>query len=477
MSCQPFPPPGTHYVSYSPTKNISLHEGWVFAPDGRGTFDISRDCLLTIFLCSWQILCLNLPAKNDKFRRRFWRKYLWTLLTVLGPEVVFQRSLGEWLLARRAVHDFEKLGRGQVGWMEWTETHSFYANMGGIVLVPPDSDNCERFPVNSAQLHFLVEGQYIDYPIVSRKTIKDKNKVDWTLRALILLQTLWFSVNCLARIALHLPLTTLEVSTLAFIIPAAGTSFCWRLKPMDVESPTAISLKPGVTISQIRSESDVPPNSWRETPLEFVDKSKEWPWNIYWRYGLVFWEKKANLRWLILNPKSRPIERIADDYWPKPSLSSLPYLFFFHVAYAAILVAGWNLDMPTKLELRLWRIACLIQLVTICSAWFTMPFQIIDESPRWLERVYVVVGPVWNKCEEWCLRYLISKERVETIKTLGWDDPDWEVSVLMLLVYEFTWGLYLVARLYIIVEDFVSLRAMPPDAFKSVNWTGPWPHL
>jgi hypothetical protein len=59
-------------------------------------------------------------------------------------------------------------------------------------------------------------------------------------------------------------------------------------------------------------------------------------------------------------------------------LKSLSALFCFHVAYAAILMAGWNINLSTYTELLLWRIVSTIQLGTIVSAWFTMPMQIHD---------------------------------------------------------------------------------------------------
>ncbi|KAF2014197.1 hypothetical protein BU24DRAFT_329833, partial [Aaosphaeria arxii CBS 175.79] len=289
--------------------------GWVGGSDNRGSMDILWSCLLTMVLSSWSILCLNIPAENDSLMRQLWRKFLWTLMTLMGPEVVCQRAFGEWLVARRWTKEFEKSKLEG-----WSMTHSFYANMGGIVLVPRDE---KPFPINAAQLHFLVRNQYIEYVPITKKAILDKNKVSGLLRFLILGQTLWFCLNCFARLYERISLTTLELSTLAFIPSAMGT--------------------------------------FQET---------EWPWNKHWYYGLTFIEKVMKMKWAVLKPKSRPIERIRDDYWPKPTLKTLPVLMFFHMSYAVILVAGWNLHLPTATELLLWRIACLIQLGTIMSAWF-----------------------------------------------------------------------------------------------------------
>jgi hypothetical protein len=136
----------------------------------------------------------------------------------MGPEVVFQLSLGEWLVARRWLKKFK-----ESGYENWTMIHSFYANMGGFVLHTPD---CGSFPVNSAQPHHLLSQGHIQYPNIDKRGIQDKNKAEAIVRCLTLGQTLWFLLSCVGRAAQGLALTTLEVSTLAFISSATGTFFC-----------------------------------------------------------------------------------------------------------------------------------------------------------------------------------------------------------------------------------------------------------
>lgn len=59
-------------------------------------------------------------------------------------------------------------------------------------------------------------------------------------------------MNCIARIAQNLALTTLEVTTISFIVVFLVTSFCWRHKPLDVS--TAIVLETQTHIDIIRAE-------------------------------------------------------------------------------------------------------------------------------------------------------------------------------------------------------------------------------
>lgn len=470
---------GQYVVDYG-RANITLLSGWVSTPNVRSTMDIVWSCTFTIALSSWSILCLNLPAQSDTFWRRMRRKFQWTLLTIMGPEIVIQLSLGEWLVARKWYKEFQKNGH-----LEWTMTHSFYANMGGIIIRTPDEGN---FPVNAGQLHYLIKEGHIECPKITKRSIQDRNKADALIRILTLGQTLWFLFTCVGRGIQGLTITTLELSTLAFISSAVGTFIFWYHKPMDVE--TFITINMETTIAEIHAK-EAWHGQWIQTPLEFVGLKREWPWNIYWRYGITILHK-LHLGKFVLQPERRPIERVPDDHWPEPTLKSLPILFFFHMAYACILIAGWNLDLPTNLELLLWRIASCIQLGTIFSGWVTMPLHISDAPPILRRLMRFFEEREWQRTQMWKERaaadpggrwyenykvVISAKKKMHQVRTLISEDPDWTVSLRTILVYEIVWMIYLVARMYIIVEDVVSLRAMPVSAYQTVDWSSYLPHL
>jgi hypothetical protein len=62
--------------------------GWVSDPNGRGTSSLILSCLLTLGLCVWSALHLNIPAKGES-RREYWlRQAKWFLCGVLTPEIV-----------------------------------------------------------------------------------------------------------------------------------------------------------------------------------------------------------------------------------------------------------------------------------------------------------------------------------------------------------------------------------------------------
>ena len=75
-------------------------------------------------------------------------------------------------------------------------------------------------------------------------------------RLIAISQVLWFSADCIGRVALNLEVTTLELNTLGFILVVLAISFCWRHKPSDVGHATL--LRCDTTISEILTKVDIP---------------------------------------------------------------------------------------------------------------------------------------------------------------------------------------------------------------------------
>ncbi|PVH86399.1 hypothetical protein DL98DRAFT_407617 [Cadophora sp. DSE1049] len=83
--------------------------GWVSDPDGRDTSSLVISCLLTLGLCVWSALHLNIPAKHEK-RREFWlRRVKWSTCGVLIPEIVVLLAWRQWTSARRLTREVNKV--------------------------------------------------------------------------------------------------------------------------------------------------------------------------------------------------------------------------------------------------------------------------------------------------------------------------------------------------------------------------------
>lgn len=219
--------------------------GWVAQPDTRGTFDILCSCLFTIFVCCWTIVHPNMAIPRASTAQRLLDKTICLLIAVFAPEVIVFISWSEYTLARQltARYGSETRISGQ-----WTMTHSFFAGMGGFTMAssPNSGDsNWENGWLSPDTILTLVKDGLLDAGDLPHKAaIEDKGKADALVKAVAVLQALWLLAQCIARAAQHLPITTVEIATLAYIPCAVLISVFWWNKPMDVNEPIALRLQP-----------------------------------------------------------------------------------------------------------------------------------------------------------------------------------------------------------------------------------------
>src|SRR5437763_5321142 len=177
--------------STTPTSEELTH-GWVHQCNGRGTLDIIQSCIVTIFLCSWSVLCLNMPEETATGRWTYLKNKLqWMLFALVFPEVITGIGAEQWASAFQCLQDLAPLG-----YTKWTMRHAFYANMGGFLLESPDFP---AFPIDGQQIGYLVERKYLPNPDVAENTIWDKNKADGFARAVTVVQIGWFCIQCIGR--------------------------------------------------------------------------------------------------------------------------------------------------------------------------------------------------------------------------------------------------------------------------------------
>ena len=460
------------------TNDDSRFQGWTPSPNGRGTTDILWACGSTIALCSWTVLCLNLPAPNEGYWRRFRRKLYLTGLALVGPEFHLLLALGQWESARKSVADFHGLNHS-----DWTMTHAFFADAGGFLLHTPAnssrsissgaSENAigATFPLDAKQLFFLVERGYVDYPKVTKNEISDKNKADPTARTLAVGQTLYFLLSCLGRAPQHLSITTLELTTLAYAICTFATFFFWAHKPSDVE--TAFELHARKTIDEMRSLAGHT-GEYYLSPLEFVSR-REWTWSRFWEYVLNFLRKCH----ISVGHVAGPSKRIRNDNFLEISSTAQAILYFFNALFSGINLVAWNFPFPSATERLLWRAASLTIPASLCVFWFWHKcnekwFQDLKSSRlahRWGRLTcathipsWISSNPLWKKAAK--------------IRNLSYEnDPAWEMELKAIIPYCFIASSYFVARVYILTEDIVAFRALPTTAYSSVDWSQYIPHI
>ena len=450
------------------TASSDLAVGWMPQPNGRGTIDILQSCALTIFLCAWSVLFLNLRAGRESRWDFFKNKLRWMAFVMFFPEVLTAIAAEQWRSACQSVEDFGQLQKEWELTIEtakspedfplarinlsrskiyrWTMRHAFYADMGGLLLDCPDFP---PFPVNSQQTEFLVRNGYLNYPEVKEEAIWDKNKADGFARFLCLVQIAWFAIQAFGRCAQHLALSTFELSTLAFIFCTINTFFFLQHKPLDVETP--ITLQSTIKLEDILVRAgDQARGRYTETPLDFIrPRTRQTSLVAPFWFGV-----RAVFRW----KKGRgtlPVKTFTNTDPSPPrgmKIRDTAYVNLFALSYFGIHLAAWHFTFPTPIERLLWRTTSLTLLGLLA--------------------LYLFGTATGTVMAGRLARWLFDNNEADNILAVASLLPRWAAILLHFPVI----FMYALARSYIIVEGFVSLRALPKSAYESVNWSNFFPH-
>ncbi|KAK3939976.1 hypothetical protein QBC46DRAFT_354517 [Diplogelasinospora grovesii] len=241
--------------------------GWVFDCGSRGTLDIVYGCIVVLVSAIWTVVHLNVPAKGESDWRVFLRRTRWGLVSIFAPDFLTLVAASQWESAKKSLQQMRQLSEAS----QWGLEHSFYANSGGFVLQTPDT---EPFPINGASLYYLVSKGYIALPSITREEIWDKSKADVFAKGLAILQGTWIIIQSIARAVQKLPLTPLELFTLAFVVSTTMSYYFWWRKPQHVGVPTVIDCM--VPMSQILVDAGYAPDApYTDTPMDFIEKQSE----------------------------------------------------------------------------------------------------------------------------------------------------------------------------------------------------------
>ncbi|KAE9377341.1 hypothetical protein N431DRAFT_463116 [Stipitochalara longipes BDJ] len=344
------------FLSFSAAQNITSAAqspqrkiGWQAGPNQRGTLTLVWSCLATVVTCTWSILHLNVPHRDDSPWTKRLRKVKWMCITVLFPEFVFAKAICElkdavddtfemkrseekldWKVEfgkssralSRLFHLFKRKTRSsknsclsqlsgdienqedmQVATKEvvhqvppatvpginylrvdaqtepkadgvaeeglskvetqhnghqtdnqitlqsrlgkqktvWTPVHSYFANMGGF-----DEDNQHTWSDTTTLTAETIrlrcqQSRSATISIPDRTEIEDKGKADVLVKLLAVSQITWLVLSVIVRGSTHLPVSQLEIITVAFSAIAVATYLCNLWKPKDVDVPIKLS--------------------------------------------------------------------------------------------------------------------------------------------------------------------------------------------------------------------------------------------
>lgn len=236
----------------------------------------------------------------------------------------------------------------------WTVTHSYYAQMGGILCLHThegrdDLGGC--FPFTSPAMIWAFDWVDNQHPLknfsLRQEDIQDKSKADWFAKGISILQITWTILNVTVRGVTGLPATQLEITAFAFAVMAIGIYLANWWKPKDVSRPT-------FQYAAFRSHeiSDI---------VGTVPSVQTFTDGMRWRWSTrgIDSSPKTFRQWNFAN-----VKRVENNLvW----MEGEPPYFFVMVGISSVVFGGmhciaWNFEFPTEGELVCWRIA------SLCSA-------------------------------------------------------------------------------------------------------------
>ena len=265
----------------------------------------------------------------------------------------------------------------------------------------------------------LTRDDIYSFTMPTKAEIEDRGKSDWLAKSLVLLQTSWFVIQCIARGIEHLPLTHLEIVTLAYAAMNFVIYMFWWNKPLNVNRPVRVFRREPIE---------------RPPPVEEpISEPRRWTWkSIDKGLGTIF-DFIAGLQDddVILSRKDR-----VPMFWGNSDHEHIIADFIVlgvGICFGAIHCIAWHFSFPTDAELLMWRISCVaITAVPVYIFFWTFLAIQLDSGVA-----FGIVG----------------------------------ITILPALI------LYIVARAVTLVLAFTSLRGLPFGAYETVHWTTFIPHI
>ncbi|KAJ7752863.1 hypothetical protein B0H16DRAFT_1459587 [Mycena metata] len=219
------------------------------------------------------------------------------------------------------------------------------------------------------------------------------------------------------RASQHLPLTELEVATLAFAVLSVVIRLLWLHKPLDVQQPIVVA-RSEVDIDPLQEEGITPPSD----SFTRGNKISSGFTGNYEEYSPLSSTSVPSFYSIDIDAEYLgPIENTAG-------------VFGVATIFGSIHCAAWNALFPSMAEMWIWRISSVF--IAAYPALTTL----------------LIVLDAWA--------------------------PSIDIAEAV-FVFLFVFGLvvYPLCRLFLIILSFTTLRSLPPSAFVNVNWSNYIPHL
>lgn len=586
---QQVPPTDTTKPS-SPARFPGHEASWVSGSIRRGTLDILFPCILTLLLCAWTAVHSNIEPTfwNISYRRYLatrrldecdptevstieniasqvraptptitpkplssWDSFIaklrhglntnkmaWSIITLLFPEISLLVAAHERRTAQMLTHAMQgavALGKYT---REWDLTLSYYALMGGFVVLEKlpakgemrmdekgenDTSNTttvdpnletirERVTLTPRGVLHVAQLGYLKYP--PSQGVKDKSKVNRLAKFLVVVQAVWMIAQVLSRYITRLPVSLLELYTILHTMCAVVMYVVWIDKPVDITQPTFVDVP--LDVMKMLSKKLVPNDQFSKYPgINKYENETEVFWHgegtacLTSRAGLgkVLFRQLWNVSMIKREGIMGKILFVFEVYqavlngWKNFWREALG-LSVVSVVHGCLHLVAWRYQFPSEVERRLWKISSLLTAGSVVIFCFSM-------------LVGMLAQYFWNDLkgkEEISTHEIdsdtsatpdIEKMVLDTLKSdsKSLSDPQFSPGIKRPVrarqlstsrIYtgaatRFIYGYCLcfllgilpcvLARLYLLFESFVSMRRLPYGAYNKIMWTDFLPHV
>ncbi|THU78552.1 hypothetical protein K435DRAFT_887394 [Dendrothele bispora CBS 962.96] len=451
----------------SPEVSLEAHSSCFDIRSCRTVEDILYSCLAVVFACTWVAIHPNIPRHfdvskedspevEDSFtisRARVFTQYVITMiLSIVAPELIVLWALRQWFAARKIAKKYsEPYG--------WTKTHGHFLIMGGFALF---EDGRYVYTLEDSEMFkwfwrsgFLIQHKYID---ITEDEITAKSKTDFLTKFIALLQTTWFILQCIARVAEGLVVTDLEIVTVAFALLNIATYILWWNKPQHVRYPVKVDYCRRHATGTSRVKVKAQDRSVKKRVKTMLNSLCDWlcqrstsAWKSFTDWIEEPWKDLIRHSWpvriiifLILDVTIFNVGSLfcVEGSYQTGLESDPPSLYptgiSLFLVFGGIHCSPWNSTFPTHTEKILWRISA-VTVATFPLAWFASfgvdQYCKTRSGMNLIQRINILIG-----------------------------------VLLLPLAYIFT-------RITLIVIAFTELRALPPSAYQTVDWARFIPHI
>ncbi|KIK53965.1 hypothetical protein GYMLUDRAFT_178282 [Collybiopsis luxurians FD-317 M1] len=464
----------------------------------RTLAQIVWSCTSVVIACTWVSVHPNVPGPTESSWRILRRRIGLMMITLIAPELLVLWAARQWFAARRLSKVYKNDG--------WTMTHAFFALMGGFALYKGRTCICVLRHTSDYPDETLFIGHAKFIGETSQREIGDLCHRDVLGKLVAVSQTAWFMIQLAARSVEGLPITELEIMTLAFATMNVAIYYFWWNKPQDVGYHIRIQREtsPDRSDSSIRRDisqrtEQEPEGLWARM-CKFFKSSKERVLN--WSKARTNSPRVRKFRKscldkgvldgtmvCIIRPPLQALmeallENVPDNMFEEATVPLKIVLVIIYIIAAPLVILAFViiadeekyqvekvslLERTRELEPRyaadnvIMYIATVVFGVIHCLAW-TFNFPSITEERLWrICALLVTFLPLFLVFYHFIYdKYLTSRP--------GW--AKW-FTLISLVVFLF----YLFARICLVVQAFLALRDLPPGAFETVQLTIFIPHI